>query len=180
MGGAGGPAPPGGARAPLGRGGAARVALGRGAGRGRAARAPWRGGTSRAVAVGVAALALGGCGSGIVVQDDFYVQRSGSVPGAALTLVVNDAGTATCNRSRPVPISDPQLIQARYIQTTIAPQAQQGVALAAGPRPVFHYAVRTPDGHVSFYDDSRHLPSIFGSLALLTLQIAQQDCHLAL
>ena len=28
----------------------------------------------------VLALALGGCGSGVIVQDDFYVQRSGNVP----------------------------------------------------------------------------------------------------
>lgn len=123
--------------------------------------------------------ALSGC-TGIVVQDDFAVQRTGDVPGADLALVVNDAGTATCNHAAPVPISGSQLIQARYIQTTIAPQAQQGLTLPAGPRPVFHYAVSTPDGHVSFYDDSRGQPSIFDALALLTLQIAQQDCHLPL
>ena len=79
-----------------------------------------------------------------------------------------------------MPITDPQLIQARYIQTTIATQAQQGLTLPPGPHPVFHYAVRTPDGHVAFYDDSAHKPSIFGALALLTLQIAQTDCHLPL
>ena len=132
----------------------------------------------RMLVVAAAAPALGGCGAGIVVQDDFLVQRSGSVPGAALTLVVNDAGTATCNRKSPVPISGPQLIQARYIQTTMAPQAQKGLTLAAGPHPVFRYYVRTPDGHVSFYDDSKGVPSVFDSLTLLTLQIAQQDCHL--
>ncbi len=132
------------------------------------------------IGTGLAALALAGCSGGIIVQDDFYVQRSGNVPGAALTIVVNDAGTATCDGKAPVPVTDPQLIQARYIQTTIAPQAQQGLTLPAGPRPVFHYTVRTPDGHVSFYDDSAHQPSIFGALTLLTLQIAQGDCHLAL
>jgi catechol 2,3-dioxygenase-like lactoylglutathione lyase family enzyme len=132
----------------------------------------------RLAGAGLAALVLAGCNGGIMVQDDFFVQRSGSAPGAALTLVVNDAGTAACNGKAPVPVSDPQLIQARYIQTTIAPQAQAGLTLAAGPRPVFHYYVRTPDGHVSFYDDSPHQPSIFGALTLLTLQIAQADCHL--
>ncbi len=132
-----------------------------------------------AAAIAIILVALTGCGGGIVVQDDFLVQRTGNVPGGDLTLIVNDAGTATCNRAAPVPITDPQLIQARYIQTTMAPQAQQGVTLPAGPRPVFHYAVTTPDGHVSFYDDSKGQPSIFDALMLLTLQIAQGDCHLA-
>jgi hypothetical protein len=132
-----------------------------------------------AIVVALGVVALTGCG-GVIVQDDFAVQRTGDVPGANLTLIVNDAGTATCNRAAAVPISGAQLIEARYIQTTIATQAQQGLTLPAGPRPVFHYAVRTPDGHVAFYDDSKGQPSIFDALALLTLQIAQQDCHLPL
>jgi hypothetical protein len=126
-----------------------------------------------------AAVALSACG-GQTLQDDLFVQRTGSGPGANLSLVVNDAGTASCNRRPPVPISGPQLIQARYIQMTMAPQAQAGLTLKPGPDPVFHYLVRTPDGQVSFADDSKGQPSIFSQLMLLTLQIAQQDCHLAM
>jgi len=137
---------------------------------------------ARACAAGLglaalAAVALTACG-GIIVQDDLAVTRTG--PGGTLTLVVNDAGTATCNRKASVPISGSQLIEARYISMTIAPQAQNGVTLKAGPRPVFHYYVETPNGHVSFYDDSPGAPSLFQQIALLTLQISQQDCHLAL
>ncbi len=149
------------------------------------ARAAHRGHAFTAAVLSSLAVLLGlvvvtGCGAGIVVQDDFVVQRTGNVPGADLTLVVNDAGTAACDHRPPVPITDPQLIQARYIQTTMATPAQQGLNLPAGPRPVFHYLARTPDGHVGFYDDSKGQPSIFGALTLLTLQIAEQDCHLAL
>jgi len=120
---------------------------------------------------------LSGC-AGTIVQDDLLVQRTGSVPGAKLTLVVNDAGTATCNGKAAVPISGSQLIQARYIQMTMVSQAQHGLTLPPGAHPVLHYAVQTPDGHVSFYDDSKGQPAIFPAIQLLTLQIAQQDCHL--
>jgi len=129
-----------------------------------------------ALAVLAATLALSGCGT--VLQDDLFVQRTGSGPGANLALVVNDAGTASCNRRPSVPISGSQLIEARYIQMTMVPQAQAGLTLGPGPDPVLHYTVQTPDGHVSFYDDSRNEPSIFPQIVLLTLQIAQQDCHL--
>lgn len=122
---------------------------------------------------------LSACG-GTIVQDDLAIARTGSVPGARLTLVVNDAGTVTCNGRPAVAVSGSQLIEARYIQMTMVTQAQHGLTLPAGPRPVLHYVVDSPDGHVSFYDDSPAQPSIFQALQLLTLQIAQQDCHLAM
>jgi hypothetical protein len=122
-------------------------------------------------------IALSAC-SGTVVQDDLFVQRTGSGPGANLSLVVNDAGTASCNRRPSVPISGSQLIEARYIQMTMQPQASAGLTLGPGPAPVLHYTVHTPDGHVSFYDDSPRQPGIFSQIMLLTLQIAQQACHL--
>ena len=124
-----------------------------------------------------AATALCGCG-GVIVQDDFAVQRSGAGPGGNLTIVVNDAGTVRCDGKPAVPVTDPQLIQARYISTTLATPAQHGLTLPPQPGSVFRYYVRTPDGHVSFSDNSKDQPSIFPQLQLLTLQIAQQDCHL--
>ena len=111
-----------------------------------------------------------------MLQDDLAVQRTGG--GAPLTLVINDGGTVTCNGRPAVAISDPQLVQARYLNTTVAPEAKQRLTLAPGPQPVFHYVVRTPDGRVSFSDDSAHVPAVLDQIELLTLQVAQQDCHL--
>jgi hypothetical protein len=109
----------------------------------------------------------------------FEVQRTGSVPGAKLDLVVNDAGTASCNRSAPVPISDPQLLTARAIQADLMKPAGRSLSLRPGRQPVFSYVVRSVDGTVRFSDDSAGQPQVFHQLALYTLQIAQGVCHLA-
>lgn len=122
---------------------------------------------------------LAGCGAGVSLPDDLAVLRTGGSAGDRLEIVVNDSGTAACNGRAPVPISDPQLIQARYINTTIATYAKRALSLAPGSQPVFRYYVRTQDGRVSFSDDSRGAPPILSSLELLVLQIAQEDCHLA-
>lgn len=120
-----------------------------------------------------------GCGGGVRLQDDLAVERSGAGPGPALELIVNDAGTASCNRKPSVPVTDPQLIEARDLTTALAADARRGATLPPGPQSVFRYRVRTPDGHLSFSDDSPAAPATYGRLQLLVLQIAQQDCHLA-
>jgi hypothetical protein len=110
--------------------------------------------------------------------DLFAVQRGGTVPGAGLNVVVNDGGTVRCNGGSSVKMNDPQLLQARSIQTALHDPASHKVTLAPGPQSVFNYTVRTPDGRASFSDDSRGQPAVFFQLALLVRQIAQQDCHL--
>lgn len=122
--------------------------------------------------------ALGGCGGGLTLPDLMAVQRSGSIPGASLNLVVNDGGTVRCNRGRPVPITDPQLLQARSLARALHDPAKRALTLAAGRRSVLRYFVRTPDGHVSFSDDSAGQPPVFFGVALLVREIAQQDCRL--
>ena len=119
------------------------------------------------------AVALGGCGGGIVLQDDLAVVRTGGPPPGRLTLSINDSGTVACNGHRPAPISDPQLIQARYIATSVATQAKRGVSLPPEPGSVYRYAVRTPDGHFSFSDDSPRKPQAFDALMLLVQQLSQ-------
>jgi hypothetical protein len=127
----------------------------------------------------VAVVAAEGCGGGQMSPDLFALQRSGSVPGASLQMVVNDGGTVTCNGAAARPISDPLLLQARAVARDLHDPATRGLALAPGPQPVLRYAARTQDGHVSFSDDSPAQPAVLYRLALLVRQIAQQDCGLA-
>jgi hypothetical protein len=127
----------------------------------------------------LAVLAAEGCGGGQISPDLFAVQRSGSVPGAALQMVVNDGGTVTCNGGGARPVSDPLLLQARAVTRDLHDPATRGLALPPGPQPVLRYAARTQDGHVSFSDDSAAQPAVLYRLALLVRQIAQQDCGLA-
>jgi hypothetical protein len=126
-----------------------------------------------------AALLLGGCG-GVRAADLFLVTRSGSVPGAQLTMLVNEEGGVRCNNGATRRLADPQLIEARTIQEDLHGPASRNLSLAPGPRPVFSYSVRGEAGRVSFSDDSAGQPKVFRQLALFVLQTAQRVCRLPL
>jgi len=120
---------------------------------------------------------LAGCG-GITAPDLFLVQRSGSVAGARLTLLVNEEGGVRCNGGRTLKLSDPQLVEARAIQEDLRDPASRHLSLPAGPRSVFSYYVRDENGTMRFSDDSSGQPPVFRRLALFVLQTSQQVCHL--
>jgi hypothetical protein len=143
-------------------------------------RRPPRGRAALLLGGGLAAALLpGGCG-GITAPDLFLVQRTGSVPGASLTLLVNEEGATRCNGGRTLKLDDAQLIEARSIQEDLRDPASKHVSLPPGPRPVFSYRVREESGSVSFSDDSPRQPRVFRRLALFVLRTAQRVCHLPL
>ena len=143
-------------------------------------RRPPRGRPARALGGGLAAaLLLGGCG-GIRAPDLFLVQRTGSVPGASLTLLVNEEGGVRCNGGRTLKLDDAQLVEARSIQEDLRDPASKHISLPPGPRPVFSYRVREESGSVSFSDDSPRQPRVFRRLALFVLRTAQRVCRLPL
>lgn len=118
-----------------------------------------------------------GCG-GIISPDLFVVQRSGSTPGARLTLIVSEEGIAHCNGGPPHRISDSQLIQARTIQEKLHDYAIKHESLPAAPGSVLSYYVRDVDGNVRFSDNSPHQPHVMREMALLVLTVARDACHL--
>ena len=140
-----------------------------------ACRAPKR------VVVGVvavaAALLVAGCG-GITAPDLFIVQRTGDVPGARLTLLVNEEGGVHCNGGATLKLSDPGLVQARAIQEELHEPASKHLSLPARAGSVLSYSVRDENGSASFADNSAPEPKVFRNLALFILQTAQQICHL--
>jgi hypothetical protein len=136
-------------------------------------------GRSAVLAAVSGACLCGGCG-GVRAADLFLVQRSGSVPGAQLTLLVDEEGGVHCNGGPTLKLGDPQLIEARTIQEEMRGPAEKHLALAPGPHPVFSYRLRQENGSVSFSDDSSGQPRVFHHLALFVLQTAQRVCHLAL
>jgi hypothetical protein len=146
------------------RGGGERRALGR--------RLPATGLGALAVAA-----ALVGCG-GIRAPDLFIVERTGSVAGARLTLLVNEEGGVRCNGGRTLKLSDPALIDARTLQEELSGPASKHLSLPPGPRSVFSYYVRDENGAVSFSDNSSGQPAVLRRLALFVLQTAQQVCGL--
>jgi hypothetical protein len=125
------------------------------------------------------ALLLGGCG-GIKAPDLFLVERSGTVPGAQLTLLLNDEGGVRCNGARARKLTDAQLIEARAIEEDMRDPASKHISLPPGPKSVLSYKLREQSGNVSFSDDSSGQPRVFHRLALFVLRTAQRSCHLPL
>ena len=125
---------------------------------------------------------LTACG-GVTAPDLFIVQRSGSGPGARLTLLVNEEGRVHCNgvgarSGRQFKLSDSALVQARAIQEDLKEPASEHLSLAPGPESVLSYSVRDENGSVHFSDNSSGQPKVLHELALFVLQTAQRVCGL--
>ncbi len=125
-----------------------------------------------------AAAAAAGCG-GVQAADLFVVYRSGSIPAARLTLLVDEEGGVHCNGGPTLKLGDPQIIQARDIQEELHDPASSHLSLPPRPGSVLSYYVRDEDGTVRFSDNSQGQPTVLRRLALFVLQTAQQVCHLA-
>lgn len=130
----------------------------------------------------LAVAAVAGCGG---PSADLYVlERSGSIPGAKLTMVVGDGGTVRCNGGKQYEISSDQLIDARAIVGDLNGDekepgpARKSVNLKPGNYTNLRYNVRTEFGTVSFSDSSRPQPPAFFALAKLTRQLAKNVCGL--
>jgi hypothetical protein len=126
----------------------------------------------------VCALAAAGCG-GIKLPDLFLVQRSGSVPGASLTLLVNEEGGVRCNGGPEGKLQDADIIKARYIQEQLKGPSGEHLSLPAGGESIFSYYVRDENGYVRFHDDSPRQPKVFRELQAFVLATAKGVCHLA-
>lgn len=122
-------------------------------------------------------LTLSGCGGGIASPDLFIVQRSGSVAGASLTLVVNDGGTVRCDGGPPHAISDSQLVQARGIQEDLKEATSKHLSLPPRPGSVLGYYLRDEDGHVRFSDNSAGQSKIMHELQVFVLEVGRGVCH---
>ena len=146
---------------------------------------PRRASAAIAVLLAVATAAAAGC-NGPRPADLFVVQRSGSIPGAALNLRVIDDGHVSCNRGAPKPISSAQLIDARELRRELDGDqskeevglAQRHLALKPGPISTLSYRVRSEEGTVSFSDTSPRQPQAFYRLAKLTRDLARGPCGL--
>jgi hypothetical protein len=141
----------------------------------------------RAVKAIIAALAavtlVAGCGGGIAAPDLFIVQRTGSAPGAKLTLLVNEEGGVHCYKDPAhlgptLKLSDPLIVRARAIQEELHEQASEHLSLPPGRGSVLSYYLRDENGTVRFSDNSPRQPKVLRELALFVLQTAQQVCHL--
>jgi hypothetical protein len=141
---------------------------------------------------GVAAAVLAACAGAVAAcnaptpADLFVVHRTGSIPGARLTLRLADDGGAYCNGGSRHEISSAQLIEARELRRELdgVPDrtvglAQRHLRLPPGRVSTLSYRVRSEGGTVAFSDTSPHQPQAFYRLAKLTRDIARGPCGLA-
>lgn len=124
--------------------------------------------------------------------DLFLVERTGSIPGARLTLRLTDDGGAYCNAQKRAELTSAQLISAREIRRALdggddsAGNDNDQKALArrhlnlppAAGITSYQYKVRSQQGEVAFADTSKGQPETFYKLAQLTREIAIRNCKL--
>ena len=125
----------------------------------------------------VCVVSVAGCG-GVLSPDLFVVYRTGSAPGAKLTLLVNEEGVVHCNDGSPHHLSDSRIIEARTIQEDLEGAASRHESLPAQPNSVLSYYVRDANGSVRFSDNSLHQPTVTRKLAGFVLSVAQDVCRL--
>ena len=131
-----------------------------------------------AIAVAVAAaaaLVVAGCGT--PSPDLFVVQRSGTVPGAKLQMLVSDT-SVRCNRGKALPLTSAQIIQARDITDDLLLVQPGKVKLpAAPPAQIFAYEITTQEGVLRFSDTAQR-PPILPRTAAFVRRLAKDTCGL--
>ncbi len=118
------------------------------------------------------AVAAALAGSGTPSPDLFVVERSGSVPGARLALLVSDT-SVRCNGGEARALSSEQVLEARRI-------ARELPTVRRPPRrraQLFAFRVRHEAGTLRFADTTA-APPVLPRLARFTRRVAQDVCGL--
>lgn len=125
----------------------------------------------------LAALALAGCGA--AYPDLFVLTRTGELPGARLTLLVNDGGTVRCNDGPEHRLPDQLLLDAREIATALTEEAQADLVLPRRPGALLRYRLRYQEGTVTFSDvDAGRRPEL-GMVVAFARTVAKDVCGLS-
>ena len=126
-----------------------------------------------ALACAAAAALVVACGG--PAADLYEVIRSGSIPGADLTLIPSGDGTVRCDGHRHE-LPDPLLLTAENLADALTGPATKGLRLRAGPRPIYTFVVTTPSGTFSYSDDSPHQGSTLYALQAWVRTVARTVC----
>lgn len=118
--------------------------------------------------------ALAGCGLEVQQPDLFLLKRVGQ--GKTLTMLVNDAGTISCNGAKSKMLPDPLLLQARDLAGTLDKDAQAKLNLPAPANSVFSYTIKLQDGTITFPDTAASTHSELAQAELFATQAGQQSC----
>ena len=133
--------------------------------------------TARAAGAAVlAAATLAGCGT--PSADLFIVERSGSLPGAKLHLLVSDGGWVECNRDgREREIDPDQLLDARQLAEDLQPLLDEGRTYPAAKQgTLLRFRVSGENGAIRFADTSAGREPVLGRVIQLTRALSRQAC----
>src|SRR5689334_7293988 len=122
------------------------------------------------------ALALGGCG--YAQPDLFEVQRSGADRNANVRLVVNDGGTVTCDKRKPVALPGKELLTARDLARKLEKEASLSIDLPPARNSTLRYKVVTQSGSVAFSDTSAGKPHAFDRLMQFSKDVIEGVCKI--
>jgi hypothetical protein len=117
-------------------------------------------------------VAVAGCGG--PPADLFVANRTGSVPGAKLEMLVSD-GSVRCNGGKEHEISSAQVLEGRAIATDLETVEQSDI-----PREkpgIFAYEVRSESGTIRFVDRNT-TPSVLPHIVRLVRDLARTECGL--
>jgi hypothetical protein len=125
----------------------------------------------------VATLALlAGCGEDVQSPDLFLLSRAGE--GQKLTLLVNDAGTISCNGRPAKPLPDRLLLVARDLANSLDQDAKAKLRINRASNSVFSYMVRLQDGTIYFPDTAGSAHQELAQAEQFAVQAAQGPCGL--
>ncbi len=123
-----------------------------------------------------AAIAASGCGT--PSADLFVVTRTGAIPGARLTLRVDDGGQVSCNRGAKRELGSDRLLTARELVREFASAARTNTVLAPGRNGVLSYRFRLEAGTVAFGDTSRGQSPVMRRSQAFVRDVAKHVCGL--
>lgn len=129
-----------------------------------------------AAALALTALMLAGCGE--KSRDLFQVKRSGADRNANVDLIVNDAGTVSCDGGTAVALPGKQLLDARELARQLERQAALSIELPRESDSILHYVVRTSNGRVAFSDTSPNRPEAFDRLVAFSTDVIENVCEI--
>jgi hypothetical protein len=126
----------------------------------------------------IAAVLLAGCGFDVEEPDLFLVTRTGG-QGHKLSLLVNDSGTVSCNGGKPKAISDPQLLAARDLASSLNTDVTSKLKFPGSARSVYSYTVKVQNGTMSFPDTAALTHKELSDLELFVVQAGANPCGLS-
>lgn len=138
----------------------------------------------------VVLVVLAACGT--PSPDLFVVERTGTIPGAKLTLRVQDGGEVFCDGRDAGMMASGELIRAREDLRELEGGAvdrqndvtssngplDRNLRLPPGPDSILRYTLRAQEGTVAFSDSSPRQPKVFFKLASLVRDLAKGVCGL--